>query len=76
MRSFAFKCALVIVFLRFSFLPETIAYLTGINTYVLYLFGPPALLGVVACGGLKRAFRYAPEILARLCSVYGPRRSI
>jgi len=60
MRSFAFKCALVLVFLRFSFLPETIAYLTGINTYVLYLFGPPALLGVVACGGLKRAFRYAP----------------
>jgi hypothetical protein len=60
MRSFAFKCALVLVFLRFSFLSETILYLTGVNTYVLYLFGPPALLGVVASGGLKRTFRYTP----------------
>jgi O-antigen ligase len=60
LRSFAFKCALVLVFLRFSFLPETVAYFTGINTYVLYIFGPPALLGVIASGGLKRTFRYAP----------------
>jgi O-antigen ligase len=60
MRSFAFKCALVLVFLRFSFLSETILYFTGVNTYVLYLFGPPALLGVVASGGLKRTFRYTP----------------
>jgi O-antigen ligase len=60
MRSFAFKCALVLVFLRFSFLPETILLFTGINTYVLYIFGPPALLGVVASGGLKRTFRYPP----------------
>lgn len=60
MRSFAFYCGLVLVFLRFSFLPETIAFFTGINTYVLYIWGPPALIGVVAFGGLKRTFRYTP----------------
>lgn len=60
MRFFAFTCAIVLVFLRFSFLPETIEYFTGIHTYLLYVFGPPALVGVVAFGGLKRTFRYAP----------------
>jgi O-antigen ligase len=60
MRSFTFKCAVALVFLRFSFLPETIAYFTGINTYLLYVFGPLALIGVVAFGGLKRTFHYAP----------------
>ena len=60
MRSIAFTCALVLVFLRFSFLPETIAYFTGINTYLLYVFGPLALIGVIAFGGLKRTFHYAP----------------
>lgn len=60
MRSYSFTCALVLVFLRFSYLPETITYFTGINTYVLYIFGPLALIGVVAFGGLKRTFHYAP----------------
>lgn len=60
MRSFAFYGALVLVFLRFSYLPETITYFAGINTYVLYIFGPLALIGVIAFGGLKRTFRYAP----------------
>jgi O-antigen ligase len=60
MRRFVFYCALVLVFLRFSYLPETIAYLTGINTYLLYIFGPLALIGVIAFGGLERTFRYAP----------------
>jgi O-antigen ligase len=60
MRSLAFRCGLVLVFLRFSFLSETVAYLTGKNTYLLYVFGIPALLGFFACGGLRRTFRFAP----------------
>ena len=63
MRSYAFTCALALVFLRFSYLPETITYITGTNTYVLYIFGPLALIGVVAFGGLKRTFRYTPARL-------------
>jgi len=60
MRPYAFICALVLVFLRFSYLPETFTYFTGKNTYVLYIFGLLALLGVVVFGGLKRTFRYTP----------------
>ncbi len=55
-----FRCALILVFLRFSYLHETITFLTGVNTYVLYLFTPFALLGVIACGGLYRTFREWP----------------
>jgi O-antigen ligase len=60
MRSVAFNCGLILVFLRFSFLHETVTYFTGINTYVLYIFAPVALIGVVAYGGLERTFRYVP----------------
>jgi putative inorganic carbon (HCO3(-)) transporter len=60
MRSFAFYSALVLLFLRFSYLPETVQYFTGMNTYLLYIAGPPALIGVVALRGLERTFRYAP----------------
>lgn len=60
MRLLAFYCAVVLLFLRFSFLPETIEFFTGIRTYILYVFGPPALLGVFAFGGLKRTFSYKP----------------
>ena len=57
MRNATFLCALALIFLRFSVLPETIEYFTGIHTYLLYIFAPPALIGVFAFGGLKRAFR-------------------
>jgi O-antigen ligase len=36
---------------------ELITYFTGFNTYILYLVGPPALLGVLLTGGLRRTFR-------------------
>ncbi len=53
----AFKCALALLFLRFSYLHETITFLTGINTYVLYIFGPIAFLGIALTGGVQRTFR-------------------
>src|SRR5215475_1817214 len=59
MRTGIFLCALALLFLRFSFLPETIEYFTGIHTYLLYLFAPPALIGVLAFGGIKRISRYS-----------------
>lgn len=60
MRTVCFVCALGLIFLRFSFLPETIEYFTGVHTYLLYIFGPPALLGVMAFGSLKRALNNNP----------------
>jgi O-antigen ligase len=55
-----FVFAVVLVFLRFSYLLETISYLTGRNTYLLYILGPVALFGVIVSNGLKRAFREWP----------------
>ncbi len=56
----AFNCGLVLVFLRFSYLHETIAFLTGVNTYLLYIFGTLAFIGVLGSGGLPRTFREKP----------------
>jgi hypothetical protein len=44
-------------FLRFTDLHLIIAAKTGFPTYLLYLFGLPALVGLLASGGLRRAFR-------------------
>jgi O-antigen ligase len=56
-QAFCFNCALILVFLRFSCLHETVAAVTGVNTYVLYIFGPIAFAGVMADGGLQRILR-------------------
>lgn len=57
LESIGFKCAVVLVFLRFSAFPEVITSITGVSTYVIYLFGPIAILAVIASGSLGRVFR-------------------
>jgi O-antigen ligase len=57
MRTLAFYCAVAMIFVRMSVTPEILAYFTGTNTYILYLVGPPALLGVMITGGFGRAFQ-------------------
>ena len=57
MSRFAFYCALALIFLRVSFLHETVTFLTGVNTYVLYIFGPIAFVGILLDGGVQRTFR-------------------
>ncbi|MFZ0704870.1 MAG: O-antigen ligase family protein [Candidatus Korobacteraceae bacterium] len=44
-------------FLRFTDLHLIITAKTGFNNYLLYLFGVPALVGLLMSGGLRRAFR-------------------
>ncbi len=56
-RRIAFYAAVAMIFARMSVTPEILAYLTGTNTYVLYLVGPLALIGVLVSGGIGRAFR-------------------
>lgn len=53
----AFWAALAMIFVRMSVLPEILSYITGVNTYVLYIIGPPALLGVLFTGGVARVYR-------------------
>lgn len=52
-----FYCTVALVFLRFSFLSEFITSLTGKQTYVLYIFGAPALIAFLLCSGIRRTFR-------------------
>lgn len=59
LRRFGLYCTLALIFLRFSFLSELMTYLTGRETYVLYIFGPPALISFLFAGGFRRSFREA-----------------
>jgi len=55
--------ALATLFVRLTTLPEVIAYLTNTNTYLLYFVAPPAILGTILMGGIRRTFRASPTYL-------------
>jgi hypothetical protein len=57
MQSIAFGLGLVLLFLRTSMLHEIQTAVMGFNLRLLYIFGVPALLGVVAAGGIQRTLR-------------------
>ena len=48
---------IALVFLRFSMLHEMVAYLFRMDTFILYLVGPPALYFMLVSGGVRRAFQ-------------------
>ena len=54
LRKICFNFLLVLMFLQFSMLHQTIAGLLHINTYLMYVFGIPPFLGLI--GGVKYAF--------------------
>ena len=49
--------SLAALFVRFGVVPELIAVLTGVNTYLLYFTAGPAILATMLSGGLRRTFR-------------------
>ena len=51
------RAAYAFFFLRFTDLHQILTAMTGFNNYLLYLFGIPAVLGVLLSGGIQRAFR-------------------
>ena len=55
-RKLSFYLAVVLMFLRFSMLHQYASWIVHHNLYLLYLFAPPALLGVVITGGFRRTF--------------------
>jgi O-antigen ligase len=59
--AFSFKCALVLIFLRFSALAEIISSLTKMDFYLYAIFGPLVFLGVITSGGIRRTFREKPS---------------
>jgi O-antigen ligase len=56
----AFYFALAYLFVRVSFLHEIAVNQFGIRTYLPWILGAPAILGLLASGGLRRAFRTIP----------------
>src|ERR1700738_1411914 len=60
LHSLGFKCALAVLFLRFSDLHEMLASLTHTSAYLLYVFAPLAILAVIVSGRLSRVFRERP----------------
>jgi hypothetical protein len=59
-QTMAFGLGLGLLFLRTSMLHQLQAGLMGFNLRLLYVFGLPALLGVVIAGGIQRSFRGRP----------------
>jgi O-antigen ligase len=57
-RKLAFKAGLGMLFVRFAGLPELLAALLHVNTYLLYLVGPPSILGALVTGGIGRTLRH------------------
>ncbi|MGA2150461.1 MAG: O-antigen ligase family protein [Bryobacteraceae bacterium] len=56
-RKISFYFCLAALFLRLSVLPELIAYVTHVNTYLLYLVAPLAIVSTLLKGGVQRTFQ-------------------
>lgn len=59
-RNIALKCAVALVFIRFSLIHQLLSYQYGTNFRLLYLFAIPALLGFLVTGGLEQSVRHRP----------------
>lgn len=62
LRTIAFRFGLAVIFLRFSLFQFVLTSTVHFNFYLLYIFGLPALLGVVVTGGLRRSFHGKPAL--------------
>jgi O-antigen ligase len=56
-RALAFRAGLGMLFVRLAILPEILVALLHVNTYLLYLVGPPAIAGAIVTGAVGRTFR-------------------
>jgi O-antigen ligase len=56
-RRVSFYFCLAALFLRLSVLPELVLYVTHVNTYLLYLVAPLAIVSTLLKGGVQRTFR-------------------
>src|ERR1700733_5809508 len=54
----AFRASLAMLFVRLAGLPELLASLLHVDTYLLYIVGPPAILGAFVTGGVARTFKH------------------
>ena len=57
LRRVAFFCALIFVFVRFSFLHEILSIQLNIHSYLPTIFGALTALGLIVSGGIQRTLR-------------------
>ncbi len=55
-RKIGFYASLGFMFFRFSEAHQLLNMVLGINTFPLYIFGIPAIIGLILSGGVRRAF--------------------
>jgi O-antigen ligase len=58
LRKIALYAGLGFLFLRLSDVSNLLLFYTHVNFYLLYLFAPFAILGVLTTGGIQRTFRH------------------
>jgi hypothetical protein len=58
LRTFAFYSGMSMLLVRMAVLPETLYYIFHINTYLLYVVGPPALIGILVTGAIGRTLKH------------------
>lgn len=58
LRKLAFRAGLGMLFVMMAVLPELLAAILHVNTYLLYIVAPPAIFGAVFTGGLGRTLRH------------------
>jgi O-antigen ligase len=58
LRKLAFRAGLGLLFVMVAVLPELLASILHINTYLLYIVAPPAIFGAVFTGGLGRTLQH------------------
>lgn len=56
LRTFSFYLAICLIVIKFGMVQEIQAQLMGFNGKLLYLFGIPAIVGVIIGGGIARVF--------------------
>ena len=57
-QNLAFRAGLAMIFIRMTALPELLVALIHANTYLLWVVGPPSILGAIATGALQRTFTH------------------
>jgi hypothetical protein len=54
----AYYATLVMLFMKVSTINELLHTTIGRSLHLLYIFGPPAILGMLLCGGVPRTLRH------------------
>jgi O-antigen ligase len=70
MQRIVFFFAMALIFIRFSMIHQIQTMTMGVNLYLLYIFGIPALFGILATGGIRRTLQQRPGVYWALFGVW------